>query len=184
MSAEKSDPAPLATLLVANRGEIALRVIRAARELGLRAVAIYGEGEQDALHARLADEAWRIPSSAPIPYLDIPAILDVARQSGADAIHPGYGFLAENAAFAQACAAAGIDVLSIETPIWDTIVGTGEVGIHAASLRAGRLSVACSTAQLSARSATASQPLSISVQCERSSKIFSSVTVLARFCWR
>jgi acetyl-CoA/propionyl-CoA carboxylase, biotin carboxylase, biotin carboxyl carrier protein len=95
-------------LLVANRGEIAVRVIRAAHELGIRAVAVYGEGEHEAMHVRLADEAWRIPSAAPIPYLDIPAIIEIARRGNADAIHPGYGFLAENPDFARACAAAGI----------------------------------------------------------------------------
>jgi acetyl-CoA/propionyl-CoA carboxylase biotin carboxyl carrier protein len=105
----ESEPhAPITTLLVANRGEIAVRVIRAARELGIRTVAIYGDGEHDALHASLADESWRIPSAAPIPYLDIAAIIEVARQSGADALHPGYGFLAENPDFAAACADAGI----------------------------------------------------------------------------
>jgi len=99
---------PIATLLVANRGEIAVRVIRATKELGIRAVAVYGDGEQDALHVRLADDAWRIASEAPIPYLDIPALLDVARRCDADAVHPGYGFLAENADFARACAEAGL----------------------------------------------------------------------------
>jgi acetyl-CoA/propionyl-CoA carboxylase biotin carboxyl carrier protein len=102
------DPGPITTLLIANRGEIAVRVIRSARELGLRTIAIYGEGEHDAMHVRLADDAWAIPSEAAIPYLDIPAILDVAKRAGADAVHPGYGFLAENAAFATACADAGI----------------------------------------------------------------------------
>jgi acetyl-CoA/propionyl-CoA carboxylase biotin carboxyl carrier protein len=101
-------PSPISALLIANRGEIAVRVIRSARELGLRTIAIYGEGEHDALHVRLADDAWRLPSEAAIPYLDIPAILDVAQRAGADAIHPGYGFLAENAAFAMACAEAGL----------------------------------------------------------------------------
>ena len=85
-----------------------MRVIRAAHELGIRAVAVYGEGEHEAMHVRLADEAWRIPSAAPIPYLDIPAIIEIARRGNADAIHPGYGFLAENPDFARACAAAGI----------------------------------------------------------------------------
>src|SRR5215210_7830482 len=99
---------PIRTLLVANRGEIAVRVIRAAHELGMRAVAIYGDGEHEAMHARLADEAWRIPSTAPIPYLDIPAVVEIARRGNADAIHPGYGFLAENPEFARACAGAGI----------------------------------------------------------------------------
>jgi acetyl-CoA/propionyl-CoA carboxylase, biotin carboxylase, biotin carboxyl carrier protein len=99
---------PITTLLIANRGEIAVRVVRSARELGIRTVAIYGEGEHDAMHVRLADDGWRIPSQASIPYLDVPAILEVARRAGADAVHPGYGFLAENAAFAMACAEAGI----------------------------------------------------------------------------
>ncbi len=96
------------TLLIANRGEIAVRVIHSARELGMHTIAIFGEGEHDTVHARLADETWRISSAAPIPYLDLAAVLQIARQSGADAIHPGYGFLAENAAFADACAEAGI----------------------------------------------------------------------------
>jgi acetyl-CoA/propionyl-CoA carboxylase biotin carboxyl carrier protein len=95
-------------LLIANRGEIAVRIIRAARELDVRSIAIYGDGEHGAVHARLADEAWHISSAAPIPYLDIPAIIEIARRVGADAIHPGYGFLAENASFARACVDAGI----------------------------------------------------------------------------
>ena len=104
----KSPQVPIQTLLIANRGEIALRVIRAARDLGVHSVAVYGEGEHESMHARLADEAWRIPSAAPIPYLDISAIIEVACRVGADAIHPGYGFLAENPSFARACADAGI----------------------------------------------------------------------------
>jgi acetyl-CoA/propionyl-CoA carboxylase, biotin carboxylase, biotin carboxyl carrier protein len=99
---------PIRTLLVANRGEIAVRVIRAAHDLGIRAVAVYGEGEREAMHVRLANDAWCIPSTAPISYLDIPAIVEIAHRSGADAIHPGYGFLAENPEFAQASADAGI----------------------------------------------------------------------------
>jgi acetyl-CoA/propionyl-CoA carboxylase biotin carboxyl carrier protein len=108
MPGEATLPTPIRTLLVANRGEIAVRVIRAARELGIRAVAVYGKGEHEAMHARLADEAWSIPSTAPIPYLDIPAVIEIAHRGNADAIHPGYGFLAENPDFARACADAGI----------------------------------------------------------------------------
>jgi acetyl-CoA/propionyl-CoA carboxylase, biotin carboxylase, biotin carboxyl carrier protein len=99
---------PIRTLLVTNRGEIAVRVIRAAHDLGTRAVAVYGEGEHEAMHVRVADESFRIPSAAAIPYLDIPAIIEVARRVNVDAVHPGYGFLAENPNFAQACASAGI----------------------------------------------------------------------------
>src|SRR4051794_10421620 len=93
MSVPTSPQTPIRTLLVANRGEIAVRVIRAAHELGIRAVAVYGEGEHEAMHVRLADEARRIPSTAPIPYLDIAAMIEIALQVNADAIHPGYGFL-------------------------------------------------------------------------------------------
>ncbi len=99
---------PFTKVLVANRGEIALRVMRACRELGVSTVAVYGEGELEAPHVRYADEAFRIPSDRPLPYLDIPALIEVARQSGSEAVHPGYGFLAENPEFASACAAAGL----------------------------------------------------------------------------
>jgi acetyl-CoA/propionyl-CoA carboxylase biotin carboxyl carrier protein len=99
---------PISSLLIANRGEIAVRVIRAARELGVRTIAIYAASDERALHTRLADEAWRIPSALPIPYLDGEAILEIASRTGASSIHPGYGFLAENAGFARACAEAGI----------------------------------------------------------------------------
>ncbi|MDI3339189.1 MAG: acetyl-CoA carboxylase biotin carboxylase subunit [Sphaerobacter sp.] len=95
-------------ILVANRGEIALRVLRACRELGIAGVAVYGDDERDAPHVRYADEAYRLPSTQPLPYLDSEALIAVARAAGADAIHPGYGFLAENPAFARACADAGI----------------------------------------------------------------------------
>ena len=96
-------------LLIANRGEIALRVIRACRELGVEAVAIYSDADAGAPHVRAADVAVRVgPASPAESYLNIPAIVAAGRGAGADAVHPGYGFLSERAAFAQACEAAGL----------------------------------------------------------------------------
>jgi len=97
------------SLLVANRGEIACRIFRTARRLGIRTIAVYSDADAHARHVRAADEAWRLgPAPARESYLDIGRILEAARSSGAEAIHPGYGFLSENADFAQACADAGL----------------------------------------------------------------------------
>ncbi|MGY2052311.1 ATP-binding protein [Methylobacterium sp. JK268] len=99
----------LRSVLIANRGEIACRIIRTARRLGLRTIAVYSEADRHALHVTLADEAHPIgPAPAAESYLRIDRILDAARRAGADCIHPGYGFLSERPAFADACAEAGI----------------------------------------------------------------------------
>jgi acetyl/propionyl-CoA carboxylase alpha subunit len=101
-------------VLVANRGEIAVRVIRALREAGIRSVAVYSDADRASLAVQMADEAAHIgPATAAesgfsTPYLAIDKVMEAARQHGAEAIHPGYGFLSENAEFAEACAAAGV----------------------------------------------------------------------------
>src|SRR5437660_11596944 len=98
-----------AKILIANRGEIACRVIKTARRLGIRTVAVNSDADRDARHVALADEAVHIGASpARDSYLVADRIIDAARRTGAEAIHPGYGFLSENVGFAEACAKAGI----------------------------------------------------------------------------
>ena len=100
---------PFSKVLVANRGEIALRVMKTARRLGHRTVAVYSQADAGAAHVAAADQAVRVGAALPAQsYLNVEAILDAARLTGADAVHPGYGFLAENAGFAEACRAAGL----------------------------------------------------------------------------
>ena len=96
-------------ILIANRGEIALRVIRTCKEMGIKTVAVYSTADKDSLHVRFADEAICIgPPKSAQSYLNIPAIMTAAEITNADAIHPGYGFLAENAAFSEICNAHSI----------------------------------------------------------------------------
>ncbi|HEY3885416.1 MAG TPA: acetyl-CoA carboxylase biotin carboxylase subunit [Vicinamibacterales bacterium] len=100
---------PIRRLLIANRGEIALRIIRACRELGIESVAIYSDADTRSRHVRAADRAARVgPAPAVDSYLDIASVIDAARRTDSDAVHPGYGFLSENAGFAAACVGAGL----------------------------------------------------------------------------
>ena len=104
-----SAPPPFRRVLVANRGEIAIRIFRTLREMGIESVAIYSDADRDALHVRYADHAYAIGGELPAQsYLRQDVVLDVAKRAEVDAIHPGYGFLAENADFARACASAGV----------------------------------------------------------------------------
>src|SRR5580692_9293114 len=99
---------PVTKLLIANRGEIAVRIARAAADLGLRSVSVYSTDDVNSLHLHAADEAFVLPGHGAASYLNAEALIVTAQASGCDAIHPGYGFLAERADFARQCAAAGL----------------------------------------------------------------------------
>jgi len=115
-------------VLIANRGEIALRIIRACKELGIATVAIYSEADGDSLHVQLADEAVCIgPARSAESYLKIDRIISAAEITDVDAIHPGYGFLSENAAFAEACTKAGLVFIGPPAAAIDNAVVTGEI---------------------------------------------------------
>ncbi|MCK5037636.1 MAG: ATP-grasp domain-containing protein, partial [Thermoplasmata archaeon] len=111
-------------VLIANRGEIAMRVINACQEMGILTVAIYSDVDEGALHVNTADEAYPLGDPTPSEsYLNIPKILDIAKMSGADAIHPGYGFLSEREEFAEACVKAGLIFIG---PSAEVIHGMGD----------------------------------------------------------
>ncbi len=110
-------PMTFSKILIANRGEIACRIMRTAHRLGYDTVAVFSDADRDAPHVKLAHEAVHIGASpAAESYLSVPALLDAARKTGANAIHPGYGFLSENAGFAQACGDAGLVFIGPPAP--------------------------------------------------------------------
>ncbi len=125
-------------ILIANRGEIALRVICACRDLGIRTVAVYSEADRNSLHVRFADEAICIgPAKSTRSYLDIPSVISAAEITNVDAIHPGYGFLSENADFAEVCEASGITFIGPKPEVIRTM------GLKQLAREAMQASAAC-----------------------------------------
>ena len=127
---------PIRRLLIANRGEIAVRIIKTARRLGIHTIALYSDADQGAMHVREADEAWHLgPAPARESYLDAAKVLRIAREAGADAVHPGYGFLSENSDFASACETQGVRFIG---PSGAAILAMGDKsGAKALMLAAG-----------------------------------------------
>jgi acetyl-CoA carboxylase biotin carboxylase subunit len=126
--------APIRKILIANRGEVALRVVRACKEMGITSVAVYSEADRDSLHARMADEAVCIgPAQSSLSYLNMPNVISAALLSRADAVHPGYGFLAENAAFARACTDSGLVFIG---PSADAIERMGDKAVARSTMMA------------------------------------------------
>ena len=131
--------AVLQKILIANRGEIAVRVIRAAREMGLQTVAVYSDFDRDALHVRLADEAYALGGqTAAESYINSDAIIDAIKKSGADGVHPGYGFFSENADFARAVAEIGVEFIGPPPEAMDEM--SDKVSSRLAALRGGATS--------------------------------------------
>ncbi|MEK6565734.1 MAG: biotin carboxylase N-terminal domain-containing protein, partial [Bacteroidota bacterium] len=120
-------------ILIANRGEIALRVIRACREIGIKTVAVFSEADRYSLHVKFADEAVCIgPPASKESYLNIPRLMAAAEITNADAVHPGYGFLAENANFAEICASSGLAFIG---PSPDAITAMGDKALAKETMR-------------------------------------------------
>mgnify|MGYP002711502279 FL=1 len=130
--------AQFSKVLIANRGEIALRIVRACRDLGLQSVAVYTSAESNADFVRFADDAWLLPGTgAATTYLDMRALIDIAHRSGAQAIHPGYGYLAESPEFARAVTEAGLTWIG---PDPDALEALGDkAGARAVAEAVGRM---------------------------------------------
>lgn len=129
----------LKKILIANRGEIAVRIIRACREMGIESVAVYSEADKDALHAKLADEAVCIGPAAPADsYLSMDRIISAAVVTGADSIHPGFGFLSENSKFAKLCEKCSITFIG---PGWEVIARLGNKQEARNTMEAARVPV-------------------------------------------